>query len=700
MLDGARHLTRSFAEALRPPPSLSVPQWAEKYRIVSEESGSPNPGPWSTDLVPYMREPMECMGFDHPCRSVTVLAGAQCAKSEGGLNAIGQCIHLWPRPILVLLPSLAEVRKYNRLKLQPMIDATPILRERIVGIVSRDEHGSTTTNKRYRGGYLLLINAGSPKDLQMVSAALRIYEEVTNYPPDVGGRGRPDLQADSRSKAWHARGDKVVYISTPGIAGHCVITAKWEAGDRRRLYVPCPQCGTFQVLEWKNLIPSSDTPPYRPFFRCVSGSGCVIEHAAKEDIVGASVWLPTYQRDDDPPPPVAIDPDEMSRWRDRVLQEHGLEPSFRFWQAYSPFVTWESTMQEVRGAAGDPLQMRVAYQQALGEAWEEQGEAPEWEQLARRAGPYKRGTVPGWAVVLTCSIDVQRSPGRLEADVWAWGPRRQRGLVDTFTYEGDPSQDEVWEKADRLLAMRFPHELGGELRIEKLAVDAGDGAHTNDVYRWCRAHASGGVVVAIRGVRDYNRVSPVTGPSYVDVTLTNGRKLRRGARLWTVSSDTFKAGLYKLLFLRMPTREEIASGSLPPPGAVHFPLGLPDEWFKQLTAERRDTKKDKGNNRIRFKWVQTRERNEALDNAVYNEACAHMIGVDRWADALWMRAARERRIGAAAAPKAEGPEEGSRPPPVNQVTQDPAGRAGASGPGRTSAPVNPNTGRERGRWMR
>jgi phage terminase large subunit GpA-like protein len=53
----------------------------------------------------------------------------------------------------------------------------------------------------------------------------------------------------------------------------------------------------------------------------------------------------------------------------------------------------------------------------------------------------------------------------------------------------------------------------------------------------------------------------------------------------------------------------------PGPGYIHFPLnpdaGFDEEFFRQLLSERREKKMRNGTMSIR--WVQTRERNEALD---------------------------------------------------------------------------------------
>lgn len=69
-------------------------------------------------------------------------------------------------------------------------------------------------------------------------------------------------------------------------------------------------------------------------------------------------------------------------------------------------------------------------------------------------------------------------------------------------------------------------------------------------------------MVAVKGVDGFNRPAPVIGPSYVDAT-EGGRKIRRGARLWTVATATFKSETYRFLRLDRPDGD-----SVPPAGAA------------------------------------------------------------------------------------------------------------------------------------
>ncbi|MCI0465563.1 MAG: phage terminase large subunit family protein [Beijerinckiaceae bacterium] len=57
--------------------------------------------------------------------------------------------------------------------------------------------------------------------------------------------------------------------------------------------------------------------------------------------------------------------------------------------------------------------------------------------------------------------------------------------------------------------------------------------------------------------------------------LERGRKIRRGARLWTIAVATFESETYRYLRLAAPTDEELAAGVTAPPGFIHLPQGAP-----------------------------------------------------------------------------------------------------------------------------
>ena len=96
----------------------------------------------------------------------------------------------------------------------------------------------------------------------------------------------------------------------------------------------------------------------------------------------------------------------------------------------------------------------------------------------------------------------------------------------------------------------------------------------------------------VKGLEGFNRSSPVTGPTYIYATI-GGKRLRRGARLWSVATSTFKAEIYRFLRQERPTPEEMTAGASFPAGTVHLPTWADGEWLKQLTAEQMITVKSK-----------------------------------------------------------------------------------------------------------
>ena len=137
----------------------------------------------------------------------------------------------------------------------------------------------------------------------------------------------------------------------------------------------------------------------------------------------------------------------------------------------------------------------------------------------------------------------------------------------------------------------------------------------------------------LKGVDGFNRLSPVSGPTYVDMT-AGGKRIRRGVRLWTVAVSTFKSETYRFLRLERPTDEELAAGSVHPPGTIHLPAWAESEWCKQFVAEQLVTVKTRRGFQ-RLEWQKLRERNEALDCRVYARAAAWIAGADRWPDEKW-----------------------------------------------------------------
>lgn len=566
----ATWVDQTWRRGIAPPPRLTVSQWADRYRILPNTSAEP--GPWHTDRTPYLREIMDCLSATHPAERVVFMKGAQVGGTEVGLNWIGYVIHHAPGLMLMVQPTLDMLHRNTRTRIDPLIESTPEVRDRVVQSRGRDS-GNTATRKKFVGGELVMTGATSPTGLRSTPARYLFLDEVDGFPPDAGGEGDPVALAIQRAATFRGR-RKIFLVSTPTIVGNSRIEAAFEESDQRRLFLPCPSCGEFQVLAWANVKWPAGRPQ-EAYYRCPA-HGCAIEERAKPEMLRAGEWRPTAPGD-------------------------GRSVGFHLSTLYSPFESWAEIATEFQHVHRDPPRLQVWVNTKLGESWEDRsGEAPPPGGLEARLedwGP----DLPTAVVVLTAGVDVQ--PDRLEVEVVGWGRGEESWSIAHEVLQGDASGDAVWRELDELLQRKFKHAAEGlELTIRACCVDSG-GHNAMAVYTFC-------------GPRLRRRIFAIKGQGGEGKPAWPRRathRTRDRSPLFLIGVDTIKEAVYARLKLTEPG-----------PGYCHFPSTRAPEYFDQLVSERMITKFVKG--RAKREWhKRSGQRNEALDLRVYAVAALHAL---------------------------------------------------------------------------
>jgi phage terminase large subunit GpA-like protein len=608
--DGASDLLRAWSRGIRPDPDLTVSEWADRHRWLSSRA-SAEPGRYRTARTPYMREIMDALSPVSPVQRVVFMKAAQVGATEAGNCFIGFVMHHAPGPMLAVQPTVELAKRNSRQRIDPLIEESPELRERIKPARSRDA-GNTMLSKEFAGGILIMTGANSAVGLRSTPARYLFLDEVDAYPASADEEGDPVSLAEARSLTFaHRR--KALLISTPTIRGLSRIEREFEASDQRRYFVPCPHCEHSQWLKFERLRWDKGQPETAEY-HCEGCEKPIAEHH-KTAMLAAGAWRATA---------ATSDPHTVG---------------YHLSALYSPigWLSWARIARAWEAAQGNDEAMRAFRNTILGETWFETGEAPDWQRLAERREDWKPGTVPAGGLFLTAGADVQKD--RIEVDVWAWGRGLESWLIDHIVIEGGPGDAGCWQKLTDILGRTWQHAHGQHLTIARLAIDTG--YETSAVYGWAR-QVGFAQVAPVKGLEGFNRSSPVTGPTYVDATIA-GKRLRRGARLWSVATSTFKAETYRFLRQDRPTPEEITAGASFPAGTVHLPIWADGEWLKQLTAEQLITVKSK-RGFTKLEWQKLRERNEALDCRVYARAAAWIAGADRWSEARWVELERQLAV--------------------------------------------------------
>jgi len=573
---GSKVLFGGFAAATRPSEDLTVSEWADRYRVVSAESGSPWPGEFRTARVPYLREPQDCLHPDHPARRITARWSAQLGKSTAIENWFGFIVDRAPGTMMIVLPTLEEATKFNRVKLDPTIDASTKWKHKVAPVNSRDEKASTTAYKRYAGGFCVIVNAGSSKGLQMVSIKYLAMDEVTGYPRDVDGRGSPRDQARARQKAY---GDlaKEWQGSTPGIAGECAITADFESGDQRYYYVPCPHCRGFQALDFDQMRPAADGSAAH--MRCRSCDGVILD-GHKHDMLAAGVWIARRVREGCDPVPEFIKPEDVATWQCPPCEGRCSEwqPSYHLWAAYAPRERFADIWARWEAAQGDTTKLRVFYQQDLAEPYDPGGVAVEWEEIlkAARKQTYPRGKVPAEAGMLVSAADVQGYGIKWAA--YAIGPLGQRWLIDRDVFMGAPDQvDDPWIALSDALGRTYETAGNGRIGIDLSGVDSGFA--TDRVYRFCANRPN---VYALDG--RHQAGLPWLGTPVKKDIRDHRKRIIAKVLLYPVGNYDVKTAVMASLANFMGGPNEAGRW---PRNTLHLTPELCDEEFaKEITAER------------------------------------------------------------------------------------------------------------------
>ncbi|MET4129957.1 phage terminase large subunit family protein [Roseovarius sp. MBR-6] len=601
--DGAEDILRVWRNGMRPDPDLTVSEWADAHRWLSSRAAA-EPGRYRTARAPYLREIMDALSPRHPAQRVSFMKAAQVGATEAGNNWIGFVIHHAPGPMLAVLPTVEMAKRTSRGRIDPLIAESPTLRERVNPARSRDA-GNSMLSKEFPGGILVLTGANSATGLRSMPARYIFLDEVDAYPASADEEGDPVTLAEARTTTFSHR-RKVFMVSTPTIRGISRIEREYEASDQRRYFVPCPHCGHMQWLQFERLRWDKGQPDTAAY-HCEACETPIAEHHKTQML-------------------------ERGEWRATAVSADPQSIGFHISALYSP-LGWKSWAQIARdwlAAQGSEEMLRAARNTLLGETWVESGDAPEWQRLAERRESYAGVQIPVGGLFLTAGVDVQKD--RIEVDVWAWGRDLESWLVDHIVIAGGPDDPTCWDKLTALLGRTWVCANGAVMLIGKLAIDTGYEAAA--VYAWARKQGFE-QVAPIKGLEGFNRATPVSGPTFVDATI-GGKRLRRGARLWSVATATFKTETYRFLRLERPSDEDRALGALDAPGTVHLPDWIDTEWLKQLVAEQLVTVRNK-RGYAHPEWQKMRERNEALDTRVYARAAAWIMGADRWDEATWRR---------------------------------------------------------------
>lgn len=595
---------------------------------------TPLPGLFSFKVTPYLREIVDCLGIDSPVRKLSFMKGVQICATTGVLeNSIGYYIAHVKSASMMMVTADSDLAK---LRMESAI--TPMLQESglLHLIKSNDEANTRKTGKTDKrldcigGGCLIPNGAQNPNKFRSLPIRVMLRDEIDGWPDVVGKDGDPMKLTEDRTAAYESD-RKILDISTPLIKGQSKIEKQFLLGDQRYYFVNCVACGQSQTLRWQRISPTG----------VVSGIWWEEDEKTGELVSGSVRYVcescgHAHTNDDKTR---LLAPENGAQWVPTAAPSSPDHRSYHLSALYSPvgMQTWEALVRKWKEAwdtvlkrVKDHEKLQVFYNNVLGESYELRGDKIKFESVsAHRRHCYKFGQIPNkWAtqhaggpvLLLVCTVDVHAD--NLAVSVFGWCTGGRPFLIDYERYEGDTEQITEPETWGRLRALIDTKEYKADdekrYRIELTLVDSG--YRTDQAYNFA-AQFDGGVF-------------PVKGRA----ESPNGANLKEFSE-FTTTLGTIAYGitvdLYKDRWSAQLKRSWDGK-SLQPEGFFNAPLDVTDAQLKELTAEVKREKIQKGTGkRIGTEWHRPGGApNELWDCLIYASAALEMIArnicIEQW----------------------------------------------------------------------
>ena len=559
-----------IADALgmfKPPEKLTVTQWADKYRVLSDKD-SAEPGQWKTARTPYLREIMNAFN-KKGIYDITFVAGSQIGKTAMEQNMIGYAIDQDPGPMLIVYPTdkLAQFTSENRLK--PMFQLSPVLKEKYL------ENQSQKLELQFSTMYIALIGANSPANLASRPVRYVFFDEIDKFPKWSGDEASPMALAVERTKTFWNR--KIVKVSTPTLASGNIWQAWKNADAQYKYYVPCPYCGEYQQLEFKQIKWPEGSSPQEALY--ASSYECVYCHEHIDDshkimMIRHGKWC----RVDD------------NKGRVRSVAYH-------LSSLYSPWVTFGDVAHKFLVSKDRPEELMNFINSWLAEPWQDKADAMRSDVVMEKRLPYHRGTIPGDAQLLTMGVDVQ-----LDHFWWgirAWGPHMTSWLVDY-------GRAETWGDLEVLLEHNWS-DVNGEIHnVNLCCIDSG--FHSEEVYFFCAQHP--GLAV------------PTKGASRQMTTRYSISRLDKAVGAMALNLYVFDTNQFKDF---IAGRLSISAGH---PGSWNVYDEIDRRYCDMVCSEQKVEQRDKKGH-VTFTWepISSHAQNHMLDVETNLALAAEILGV-------------------------------------------------------------------------
>jgi len=602
--------------------------WAEENRMIPPEVSPEWYGQFSINDVPQYAELLAAQHPDNPVTSTTLMKSVQGAGTTSFMeNVIGHWLKYMLGSVVVFTSSKGMAKMKSSSSIDPLIDhgglagnVSPISSRK-----SSKKSGDTSLYKEFLGGCKLLMTSyQSIGDMKSLAFNLLCMDEWDEAPHQLKGQGDVDKIINGRTMA--TKMSKRIYLSTPTNMDTSRVFKKYNQGDQRQFYVPCPICEGFQVLTMNSrkrnyglsfntiidpVLQTKVLDENSVRYKCQHCKGEFYDEQ-KMDITINGQWRPTWKESNFKP----------------KSQNHRSYKSPGF---VSKYLTWAKICQEFIDTdyGRDYEATKTFTNNIYAEPHAHIDKAYPWKSLKERAEPYRLGEPPeNCGLLCYAGVDVQGD--RLELAVIAVGPRMEKWIIDYRVFYGDTKNvyDSSWDSLAAYVLTTVYEVDKTKVKITKCAVDSNwdpkmkagkRNWQTKDhtVYQFVAMYPD--VFIAVYGAGEKKSADIITS---VRIKIDKNSKFCPLHVRYEIAVGKVKDLIFNNIdqgsgpgTLHIPKYER-------PEGGIDINVAIPDSFYQMLMSERYQEISSGV-----YGWKKIQERNEVLDLVVYAIAACYLDNI-------------------------------------------------------------------------
>lgn len=567
-----RLFQRIIKKILQKPETLTVSQWAEKYRILDDNSNIK--GHWSNAITPYLVEIMDSIN-DSDIRMTFFCKASQIGGTSALINMLCYIIAESPAPTMIVYPSDDLAKDISNDSLKPVFRMVPEIRKIFM------ENSSKELRLKFKTMVLYLRGAGSPSKLASKPIKYLFFDEIDKMGGASKKEASPYNLALERTKTYKPQ-EKVFACSTPTLKTNYIWDLHENADEVKHYFIVCPHCGEEIELVFKQIIFDKDEDHRMSVAERAATAVYVCQKCGCEITDGEK---PRLLRE--------------GRWK--VIKKRGVgkAKTVGYWisSLYSIFLKWSDIVEEFLKSKDDPDKLQNFVNSWLGEAWEDTKLKTTEDTVLERQTTLPEFVIPAWAELLTAGVDVQETS--LYYTIRAFGK---------FTTSQNITHGQVlsFSEIEQVMNSEWYTEDGRKLIVNLALIDSG--YQPDATYDFCIDNSEWAAPCkgASNPMRDRYKISKV------DKTDSKAY----GMQLVIIDGDQYKDSI--------ASRMKRENGT----GSWMVYNGCDSEYAKQVTSEHKIMEKSANGTR-KMKWVvkHSHADNHYLDCEVYAMAAAEIRGV-------------------------------------------------------------------------